>query len=188
MPMYSIGLNNELSNFLLKYNFTNSNLSQNIWFSFGILTILLGIVSLGIRLILRFMQFIVVLLIILVLTLIVYIIPYWNGEFITHRHFEIVSYIKGVLMVLPILVLSMNHSPVISSLVIFYRDNIKLQDNEEKTKVYKILQINAYVLFIFVLLFITSCLLSTTIVDLNRASLNNLSIVTLIDEIGRAHV
>ncbi|MGQ4005505.1 aromatic amino acid transport family protein [Francisellaceae bacterium CB300] len=182
MPMYSIGLNNELSNFLLKYNFTNSNLSQNIWFSFGILTILLSIVSLGIRLILRFMQFIVVLLIILVLTLIVYIIPYWNGEFITHRHFEIVSYIKGVLMVLPILVLSMNHSPVISSLVIFYRDNIKLQDNEEKTKVYKILQINAYVLFIFVLLFITSCLLSTTVEDLNRASLNNLSIVTLIDE------
>ena len=182
MPMYSIGLNNELGNFLLKYNFTDSNLSQNIWFSFSILAVLLTIVSLGIRLILRFMQFIVVLLILLVLTLIIYIIPYWSGDFISQRHFELTSYIKGVLMVLPILVLSMNHSPVISSLVIFYRDNIKLQDNEEKTKVYKILQINAYVLFIFVLLFITSCLLSTTVADLDIASANNLSIVTLIEQ------
>ncbi len=60
MPMYSIGLNNELGNFLLKYNFTSTNLSQNIWFSFGILVVLLTILSLGIRLIIRFMQFIVI--------------------------------------------------------------------------------------------------------------------------------
>jgi len=182
MPMYSIGLNNELGNFLLKYNVSNSNLSQNIWFSFGILAVLLMIVSLGIRLILRFMQFIVIMLIILVLTLTIYIIPYWNGDFISHRHFVLSNYIKGVLMVLPILVLSMNHSPVISSLVIFYRDNLKLHSGQEKTKVYRILQINAFVLFIFVLLFITSCLLSTTVADLSNASANNLSIVTLIEQ------
>lgn len=182
MPMYSIGLNNELSNFLLNYHIVNTNLSTNIWFSFGILVSLLVIVSLGINLILKFMQVIVIFLILLVLVLCVYIIPDWNYKFITESHFDIVSYVTGVLMVLPILVLSMNHSPVISSLVIFYRDYVKVDKSEEKVKVYKILQINALILFIFVLLFVTSCLLSTTVEDLNRASANNLSIVTLIQE------
>ncbi|AJC48772.1 serine permease [Allofrancisella guangzhouensis] len=182
MPMYSIGLNSELGNFLLYYNITDSNLSQSIWFSFFILSILLVIVSLGINIILKFMQFIVLFLIILVVALSVYIIPYWNGKFITESSFNLVSYIKGVLMVLPILILSMNHSPVISSLVIFYRENIKLKHEDEKAKVYKILKINSLILFLFVLLFVTSCLLSTTVSDLHRANINNLSIVTLIQE------
>ena len=47
---------------------------------------------------------------------------------------------------------------------------------------YKILQINAHVLFIFVLLFITSCLITTTVADLSRASAENLSIVTIIEQ------
>ncbi|MDE4961553.1 serine permease, partial [Francisella tularensis subsp. holarctica] len=51
-----------------------------------------------------------------------------------------------------------------------------------KYKVYKILKINALILFILVLLFVTSCLLSTTIPDLNRDNANNLTIVTLIQE------
>lgn len=182
MPMYSIGLNNELSNFLLNYHIVNTNLSTNIWFSFSILAGLLVIVSLGINLILKFMQLIVIFLIILVITLSLYIIPYWNFEFITDSHFDTIGYITGVLMVLPILILSMNHSPVISSLVIFYRDYVKVERSQEKYKVYKILQINALILFIFVLLFVTSCLLSTTVHDLDRANINNLSIVTLIQE------
>ncbi|ADA78398.1 amino acid permease [Francisella tularensis] len=182
MPMYSIGLNSELSNFLLNYNIVKTNLSTHIWFSFSILAVLLIIVSLGINIILKFMQLIVILLIILVVTLSIYIIPYWNFEFITDSHFDTVGYITGVLMVLPILILSMNHSPVISNLVIFYRDYVKVERSQEKYKVYKILKINALILFIFVLLFVTSCLLSTTIPDLNRANANNLTIVTLIQE------
>ncbi|API86438.1 amino acid permease [Francisella uliginis] len=182
MPMYSIGLNNELSNFLLNYHLTQTNLSTNIWFSFSILITLLAIVSLGINIILKFMQFIVVFLITLVVILSIYIIPYWNYSFITDSHFELTQYIIGILMVLPILILSMNHSPVVSSLVVFYKKYVKASDNEEKIKIYKILKINALILFIFVLLFVTSCLLSTTATDLARANDNNLSIVTLIQE------
>lgn len=182
MPMYSIGLNNELGNFLYKYSLSNSDFSHQIWFSFLILTILMTIVSLGINIILKFMQFIVISLIIMVIALSIYVVPYWNGEFITKSHFEIVSYIKGVLMVLPILILSMNHSPVVSSLVVFYKENMQMINTDAKIKVYKILKINAYVLFIFVLLFVSSCLLSTTVGDLNIASINNLSIVTLIEQ------
>lgn len=182
MPMYSIGLNNELGNFLYKYHFSTIDFSDQIWFSFLILTVLMTIVSLGINIILKFMQFIVVSLIIMVVVLSVYVIPYWNGEFISKSHFEIMNYIKGVLMVLPILILSMNHSPVVSSLVVFYKKNMKMINTDAKIKVYKILKINSCVLFIFVLLFVTSCLLSTTIEDLNTASSNNLSIITLIEQ------
>ncbi|AIT10184.1 serine permease [Candidatus Francisella endociliophora] len=182
MPMYSIGLNSELSNFLINYNLVKTDLSTSVWFSFSILVILMTVVSLGMNIILKFMQLIVIFLILLVLILTIYIIPDWNYKFVTDSHFEFTSYIIGVLMVLPILVLSMNHSPVISSLVIFYRDYVKIERSEEKAKIYKILQINALILFIFVLLFVTSCLLSTTVEDLNRASANNLSIVTLIQE------
>ncbi|MDE5000897.1 serine permease, partial [Francisella tularensis subsp. holarctica] len=78
----------------------------------------------GINIIIKVMQLIVILVIILVVTLSIYIIPYWNFEFITDRHFDTVGYITGVLMVLPILILSMNHSPVMSGLVIFYRDYV----------------------------------------------------------------
>ncbi len=182
MPMYSIGLDSELGNFLVNYNITQTNLSPNIWFSFSILTSLLVIVSLGIDIILKFMQFIVVFLVTLVLILSIYIIPNWNYKFVTSSHFGFISYFTGILMVLPILILSMNHSPVISSLVIFYKNYFKLDRSEEKAKIYKILRINALILFIFVFLFVTSCLLSTTIEDLNRASANNLSIVTLMQE------
>ncbi|MED7787981.1 aromatic amino acid transport family protein [Francisella sp. 19X1-34] len=182
MPMYSIGLNNELSNFLVNYNISDNNLSTNIWFSFSILVVLLAIVSLGINLILKFMQLIVVFLIVLVIILSIYIIPYWNYSFITDSHFELTQYIIGILMVLPILILSMNHSPVISSLVVFYKNYVKLDNNEERIKIYKILKINAFILFIFVLLFVTSCLLSTTVSDITKANDNNLSIVTLIQE------
>ncbi|WP_150468099.1 amino acid permease [Francisella sp. SYW-9] len=182
MPMYSIGLNNELSNFLVHYNISDTNLSSNIWFSFSILIVLLAIVSLGINLILKFMQLIVVFLIILVIILSIYIIPYWNYSFITDSHFELSQYIIGILMVLPILVLSMNHSPVISSLVVFYKNYVKIDNNEEKIKIYKILKINSLILFIFVLLFVTSCLLSTTVNDITKANDNNLSIVTLIQD------
>ncbi|QIW09807.1 aromatic amino acid transport family protein [Francisella sp. LA112445] len=182
MPMYSIGLNNELSNFLVNYNISDTDLSTNIWFSFSILVVLLAIVSLGINLILKFMQLIVIFLIALVIILSLYIIPYWNYSFITDSHFELTQYIIGILMVLPILILSMNHSPVISSLVVFYKNYVKLDNNQEKAKIYKVLKINALILFIFVLLFVTSCLLSTTVSDLARANDNNLSIVTLIQE------
>ncbi|ASG68479.1 serine transporter [Francisella halioticida] len=182
MPMYSIGLNNELSNFLLNHNITDIDLSANIWFSFSILTTLLIIVSLGINIILKFMQLIVIFLIVMVVILSIYIIPFWNYSFITDSHFNFSQYIVGILMVLPILILSMNHSPVISSLVVFYKNYVKLDEYEEKIKIYKILKINALILFIFVLLFVTSCLLSTTVTDLSRANNNNLSIVTLIQE------
>ncbi|GAB4222045.1 MAG: serine transporter [Francisella sp.] len=182
MPMYSIGLNNELSHFLLNYHIVNTNLSTNIWFSFSILATLFIIVSLGINIILKFMQAIVIALIILLMTLSLYIVPYWNFEFIKNSNFDLISYIKGVLMLLPILILAMNHSPVISSLVVFYRNYAKVDRSQEQNKVYKILQINALLLFLFVVLFVTSCLFSVSITDIKKASINNLSIVTLIQE------
>jgi amino acid permease len=180
MPMYSIGLNNELSNFILQYNFTDINLSENIWFSFTILVVLFAIVSFGINIILRFMQFIVISLIIMVVALSIYIIPFWNGQFVSSAHFDIYTYIKGVLMVLPILILSMNHSPVISSLVVFYREKFDLSPIDKESKIYQIIRVNSLVLFVFVLFFVTSCLLSVTPNEIAKAANNNLSIVTLI--------
>ncbi|MDE4986354.1 serine permease, partial [Francisella tularensis subsp. holarctica] len=84
------------SNFLLNYNIVKTNLSTHIWFRFSILALLLIIVSLGINIILKFMQLIGILLIILVVTLSIDIIPYWNFEFITVSHFDTVGYITGV--------------------------------------------------------------------------------------------
>ncbi|MDE4957396.1 serine permease, partial [Francisella tularensis subsp. holarctica] len=82
--------------FLLNYNIVKTNLSKHICFSFSILAILLILVSLGINIILKFMQLIVILLIILEVTLSIYIIPYRNFEFITDSHFDTVGAITGV--------------------------------------------------------------------------------------------
>ena len=182
MPMYSIGLNNELGNILLKYNITSYNISTNIWFSFSFLFILLTIVSFGINVILKFMQVVVAILILLVVVLSIYIIQFWNGIYVLESVFNLKDYIIGVLMVLPILILSMNFSPVVSSLVVFYKTNFSKTHNQEQSHIHSIIKINSSVLFIFVLLFITSCLLATTPEQITIASSDNLSIVTLLQQ------
>ncbi|MFC4893000.1 amino acid permease [Pseudofrancisella aestuarii] len=184
MPLYAIGLNNEISNFLYEKGITNVNLSNHIWFSFLLLFFIFMLVSFGIKIILRVMQLIVIVLILLVIFLSIYMIPYWNISYLDFGDFDFRSYLRGILMVLPILVLALNHSPVISSLVIFYRDRVGLNYPNNEDKVNQIMKISSLSLFIFVLIFVTSCLLSVPEQDIINGAANNLSIVTIL---GKYH-
>lgn len=182
MPLYAIALNHEFANFFLSQHWVSTDLSVSPWFSFMILLVLVAVMMLGESIILKVMEALVLPLIIMVAITAFVIMPYWNTSFILSGDaWSFMLFLKGVLMLLPILVLAMNHSPVISSLVMFYKKHLKAPYQAEN-RVYRILKVNAVVLFVFVIFFVFSTILSSSPEQIQAGYEQNLSIITIIQQ------
>lgn len=117
-------------------------------------------------------------LILLLFGVSIYMIPQWNMSAF-HSQFILKDFVKNTFLLLPILVFSMNFSPVCSVLGSFYRK--KYGNNDEAIKRSdKVVKWNSIILLFFIMFFVFSLFFAITPDVLVMAKENNLDALSTI--------
>ncbi|MDR1522815.1 MAG: hypothetical protein LBS29_02495 [Endomicrobium sp.] len=117
-------------------------------------------------------------LILLLFGVSIYMIPHWNMSAF-HSQFILKDFVKNTFLLLPVLVFSMNFSPVCSVLGSFYRK--KYGNNDEAIKMSdKVVKWNSIILLFFIMFFVFSLFFSITPNVLVIAKENNLDALSAI--------
>jgi serine transporter len=176
--VYSSGLNNEFGEFMYSKHITKHDLSHSPFLSLGILIILLIIIRIGEKIMLRFMGLITFLLVFMLLAVSFYLIPSWNSS-VFSTIFDLKDALSRFLEIFPIFILSFSFYPAMSSMVIAFKS-----EGMEKQAILKRSSRNVMVamilLFVFIMFFVLSCVLSLSASDLKNAMDNNLSVLTVL--------
>jgi serine transporter len=127
--------------------------------------------------ILRITSAVVFPLISVLLFLSLYMIPMWHAEtlFTTPNAHDL---LKSLLLVLPVLIFSMDFSPICTLLAVSYRNHYpeaRVALRRSDRTVYW----NSLLLLVFVMFFVLSCVLATHAEDLTFARQHNIDILTL---------
>ena len=177
LMVYSIALNNDMGSFLLQIGITKSNLAQGPYMISIILGVLIGILLMGEKILLRIMELLVYPLMLILLLMSAYLIPSWNlGIF--KVPFSWGSFGKNLLMTIPLLVFAMNFSPAISTLVVSYKDE-NLDISSSINKINRVIIMNSFLLLLFVMFFVFSCILSLSDEQIRISLENNLSVMSI---------
>lgn len=174
--VYSVGITNTLVDFCAHQLYCE--VPDRLILSFFTIALLVFIINFGQKLIIRVMSFLVFPFIIALIILSLWMIPYWNTA-ILYTSFEHNNTFSGVLLaiwiVLPILIFSFNHSPIISSLAVYTKS--KYQKNAD-SKASKIIASSNILMISTVALFVFSSMLTLTPHDLILAKKQNISILS----------
>lgn len=174
--VYSVALTNTVESFML-YQLGIEPPARAI-LALVLIIGLMGIVRLGEQLIIKAMSVLVFPFVAVLLMLAVYLVPYWNGAI-----FERVMPAEGgwnavmmaVWLILPVMVFSFNHSPVISSFAVAKQKEYGA--NAEK-QCSRILARSHIMMVATVMFFVFSCVLSLSPANLAEAKAQNVSILT----------
>lgn len=141
---------------------------------------LMFIVRLGQQFIMRVMSTLVYPFIISLIFMALFLIPQWNGAILETMTLSHVGEGHGILMTLwmtfPVLVMSFNHYPIISPMVVRQKQRYGLKTADKKCG-----QIQCYgivLMVVVVLFFVLSCVLSLSPQQLAEAKAQNLSILS----------
>ncbi|MFV9931542.1 MAG: aromatic amino acid transport family protein [Francisella endosymbiont of Hyalomma asiaticum] len=174
--VYSVGITNTLASFF-KYQL-HYDIENRFLLSFFTILSLVFIINFGQKLIIRVMNFLVFPFIITLLVLSLWMIPYWNIE-ILRNSFEYNHSFSGILIaiwvIMPILIFSFNHSPIISSLAVYVKTKYK-QDADKKAS--KIIAFSNILMVITVVVFVISSMLILSPKELIIAKQENVSILS----------
>ncbi|MFC4892534.1 amino acid permease [Pseudofrancisella aestuarii] len=174
---YAISLPIAFSHLLYVLHLGSDHLYSSIWFSFFIFLILIIVVELGKKMVLRVMSYVIYPLVIALLLVSVALIPSWNLSFITSSSFNFMAIIKGLIMVIPILVFSMNFSQSISEMCLFYKQE-STSESEAKIKAYKNIRIGTVLILFFTMFFTFSTIMSLHPEEISSAVASNQTILT----------
>jgi serine transporter len=138
---------------------------------------LMAVVRFGQNIILKSMSYLVYPFISILFFLALYLIPHWNDAIFhqpmtTHQG---PGFLMTLWMVLPVMVFSFNHSPIISSFAVSQRQRFG-DKADEKSSV--ILRYSHIMMVITVMFFVFSCVLSLSPTDLALAKQQNISILS----------
>jgi serine transporter len=132
----------------------------------------------GRNFIIKLMSLIVIPFIVSLLVLSLWMIQYWDFSVISQNLFHSPT-VKGVVIsifvTIPIIIFSFNHSPIISSLGIYAKEEYGDKADEKASK---IISLASMMMIAVVSLFILSTLFSLTSQDLMNAKEQNISILT----------
>ncbi len=180
--MYSVSLTNTSISFI--ENQMNMTAPPRILLSLVLVLALIFIVNFGHDVTVKVMSWIVYPFIAALILLSLYLIPQWDvsnlslaGNFAAaDGDFGFMDVLKIAWFILPIIVFSFNHSPMISTFVVKQRETYGVENVDRKTaQIQKV----CYIITIFVVLFfVYSCALSVTAGDLALAKEQNLPILS----------
>ncbi len=139
---------------------------------------LMAIVRLGEQLIVKAMSILVFPFVAVLIMLALYLVPYWNGAIfdqIIPAGDSISSIFMAVWLILPVMVFSFNHSPVISSFAVAKQ---KEYGKDAEVQCSRILGRAHVMMVVTVMFFVFSCVLSLSPADLAEAKAQNVSILT----------
>ena len=180
--MYSVSLTNTVTSFI--ENQLNMTAPPRIILSLVLVLALIFIVNFGHDVTVKVMSWIVYPFIAALILLSLYLIPQWDvanlslaGNFANaDGGFDFMDLFKITWFILPIIVFSFNHSPIISTFVVKQRETYGIEHVDRKTgQIQKV----CYAITIFVVLFfVYSVTLSMTAGDLALAKEQNLPILS----------
>lgn len=141
---------------------------------------LMLIVRMGQRLIMRVMSTLVYPFIISLIFMALFLIPHWNGAILDTVSLSAMGEGHGILLTLwmtfPVLVMSFNHYPIISPMVVRQKQRYGLALAERKCG--QIQRYGVLLMTVVVLFFVLSCVLSLSPQQLAEARAQNLSILS----------
>ena len=178
LTAYSIGLSENTGVYLQYLGVTSINLAKTIYLSLIILIILFGMIKFCKTILLKIMSLLSILLIILLFGISVYLIPQWNlNAFLSFPKTSVL--ISNILLILPLLVMSFVFFPAMSTMIITYRKSYD-GDGTALQKLNRIIFNSTWLLLLFVLFFVFSCVLSIQPEDFQFALEENINCLTLI--------
>ncbi|AKA39781.1 HAAAP family serine/threonine permease [Yersinia ruckeri] len=140
---------------------------------------LMGIVRFGEHFIVKAMSVLVFPFVAVLMLLAVYLIPNWSSAIFQNLSLDGNGVGNGMLMtlwlVIPVMVFSFNHSPIISAFAVAKREEYG-QDAEKKCS--RILAYSHIMMVLTVMFFVFSCVLSLSPADLMEAKAQNISILS----------
>lgn len=142
---------------------------------------LILVVRFGANVVVKAMSVLVFPFIAILVALSLYLIPQWSGALFTTFSLESVSAASGhslavtLLLLVPVMVFSFNHSPIISS---FAKENKKVYGVHADKKTGKILAGAEVLMVVVVMLFVFSTALSLTPANIAEAKAQNITILS----------
>ncbi|WP_373193966.1 aromatic amino acid transport family protein [Francisella sp. Scap27] len=174
--VYSVAITNTLQSFI--HNQLGYELQNRFILSFCTIAFLVFIINFGQKFIIRAMSFLVFPFIFSLIILSLWMVPHWSLD-IFHESFKQTSSVSGVIiaiwLIMPILIFSFNHSPIISSLAVYAKNKYEQDADKEASK---IIAFSNILMIITVVLFVVSSMLVLTPQDLMSAKEENVSILS----------
>ena len=143
-----------------------------------LILVLMAIVRLGEQLIVKAMSILVFPFVAVLLMLALYLVPHWNNAIFTDiipQNGSSSTVIMAVWLILPVMVFSFNHSPVISSFAVAKEKEYGANAERQGSRIL----LRAHIMMVItVMFFVCSCVLSLTPANLIEAKAQNASILT----------
>lgn len=177
--MYSVALTNTASSFIV--NQLHMNEPPRAILSLVLVLGLIAILNFGQDITVKVMSMLVYPFIASLLFISISLIPQWNTSMLSFSSVStaptgVGGYFNMIWLILPIIVFSFNHSPMISSFVMKQRQTYGIQATDAKCS--QIQKVCYIMTFIVVMFFVWSSVLSLTPDDLVMAKEQNLSILS----------
>ncbi|QSV12848.1 HAAAP family serine/threonine permease [Photobacterium ganghwense] len=174
--VYSVALTNTVESFM-QYQLGIEPPARAL-LAFMLIIGLMAIVRLGEQLIVKAMSVLVFPFVAVLLMLALYLVPYWNGAIFNNvipAENGVSSIMMAVWLILPVMVFSFNHSPVISSFAVATQKEHGAQAEQQCSR---ILARSHIMMVVTVMFFVFSCVLSLSPANLAEAKAQNVSILT----------
>lgn len=172
--MYSVAITNTTESFIV--NQLHCKAPPRALLALGLILMLMSIIRLGSTMIVKAMSYLVYPFIVILILLALYLIPYWNSAMFHPPHTgSEQGLITTLWLLIPVMVFSFNHSPIISSFAVNQKERY---GHEADRKASAILKRSHFLMLITVMFFVFSCVLSLSPTDLALAKQQNISILS----------
>nr|WP_235667872.1 aromatic amino acid transport family protein [Candidatus Hamiltonella defensa] len=175
--VYSVAITNTIESFLIHQMHISS--PPRVFLSFILIFSLMSIVHFGKNVIVKAISILAFPFIFVLMLLTLYLIPYWSDAIFLNLFYSETTFTKSILMtlwlIIPMMVFSFNHSPIISAFAVASRNKYGV-DAEKKCG--SILAWSHIMMVITVMMFVFSCVLSLSPSDLVQAKSENISILS----------
>ena len=173
--MYSVAITNTMESFLV--NQLHMAAPPRALLAFMLLAGLMIIVHFGQQLIVKSMSILVYPFVFVLMGLSIYLIPYWNSDLLvwSSGNFGSPHSFMTLWLIIPVMVFSFNHSPIISSFAVSHKERFG-QASDKKCS--SILKYSHFLMVGTVMFFVFSCVLSLSPQDLMQAKTENISILS----------
>ncbi len=175
--MYSVAITNTTESFIVHQ--VGMSAPPRALLAIILVMALMAIVRFGQAIIVKSMSVLVYPFIAILVSLSIYLIPYWNEAIFYQSNFNSTSGNTGFLMtlwlIIPVMVFSFNHSPIISSFAVNQKQSYRGKADEKSSEILKYSHI---LMVITVMFFVFSCVLSLSPQDLALAKKQNISILS----------
>lgn len=172
--IYGVGITNTVSSFM--ENQLHIVPPSRAVLSFMLIAAMIGVMLLSEQVMLKITTCLVYPLVLILLGLSIYLIPQWNTAALQQMP-TTGDFLTTLWLTIPVLVFAFNHSPAISSFALsqqkYYQD-----DKKAEIESAKVLRSTAFILVLFVMFFVFSCVLTLTPEELAQAKVQNISILS----------